>query len=163
MLILLHGEVNSEMVTVVATALRKAKGKSVSIQLTSEGGDVYSALAVYSLLRSYPGEITIEGRGLIASAAVLIFAAGDKRLVSPEAHFMFHEGAIESSDSSTNVLRNESRQLEALDIQFNVLLTERTGSKYEIWEYLHKGVNYRNADSALDLNLATGLITEYRK
>lgn len=140
----------------------KTKKTPVRISLFSEGGDVYSALAIYSALRHYAGPVIIFAEGLVASAAVLILAAGDRRLISEHAHICLHKGSSEV-EGDVNDLKAEGDQLDNLEDQFCRLLAKRTGNDYDIWNRLHLGTTYIDAKRAVELNLATELMSEKKR
>lgn len=77
--------------------------KAVTIRLFSEGGDEYSSMAIVGRFKNSPCKVIVEGYGQIASAATLIFAAGDHRRISKHAIFMHHEGSYEINDKHQNV------------------------------------------------------------
>ena len=64
----------------------------VEIRLASPGGDAAAGLAVYHMLRNYPGKVTTYADGIVSSAAAMIFLAGDERLMPEEgsATWMMH-------------------------------------------------------------------------
>lgn len=158
-MILLHGEVNTEMVTTVAEALYN--GNATKFHLCSDGGDIYSALAIYDLIRArISNEITIYASGIVGSAAVLILAAGDKRKIAPNTHIMLHENALEDLTAYTNDLQTEARQIEKLEDQICKLLSKRTKTDYYRWIAYHKGTQYIDAETAVELGLADEIIKD---
>lgn len=62
----------------------------VILWINSPGGDVVAASAIYTMLREYPGKITVKIDGMAASAASIIAMVGDEVLMSPTAIMMIH-------------------------------------------------------------------------
>ena len=76
----------------VSEALDAAKGaKSLDIYINSEGGDVFEAKAIHTLIRRFDGERVVHVDGIAASAASYIAMAGDRIVTSPLATWMIHE------------------------------------------------------------------------
>jgi hypothetical protein len=63
----------------------------VTVQIDSPGGDPFCGAAIYNLLTAYPAEVTTACLGLAASAASIIFMAGDKRQIASNAFLMVHQ------------------------------------------------------------------------
>jgi ATP-dependent Clp protease protease subunit len=66
---------------------------NVTIMLNSPGGDVFAASQIYTMLKEYPGHITVKIEGLAASAASVIAMAADEVYMSPVAMMMIHNPA----------------------------------------------------------------------
>jgi ATP-dependent Clp protease, protease subunit len=62
----------------------------IVIQINSQGGSVSAATGIVGLMKTCPNPIITEGHGQIASAAVLILAAGDIRVTSEYCWIMHH-------------------------------------------------------------------------
>lgn len=70
-----------------------AEDGDVVVMLNSPGGDVFAASQIYTMLREYPGHITVKIEGLAASAASVIAMAADEVHMSPVAMMMIHNPA----------------------------------------------------------------------
>lgn len=73
----------------IRDALAEANGDDVVVTINSGGGDVAAGQEIYTLLRSYAGNVTIQIFSLAASAASVIAMAGDSE-ISPVAQLMIH-------------------------------------------------------------------------
>jgi len=60
----------------------------ITVQVNSSGGEVFSALSIFNLLK--PKAVTVEILGLCASAATIIAMAGAKVKMAANALMMFH-------------------------------------------------------------------------
>ena len=62
----------------------------IVISVNSPGGDTIAASQIYTMLREYPGDVTVKITGIAASAASVIAMAGTKVCMSPTAMMMIH-------------------------------------------------------------------------
>lgn len=65
-------------------------GEPVRVVINSGGGDVYAGSEIYTRLRAYAGEVTVQIVGVAASAASVIAMAGNRVEISPTAQLMIH-------------------------------------------------------------------------
>ena len=75
-------------------ALYEAGESSITVQLESGGGDLAAAFDAYRQLQRY--DVNTLVRGECASACTVLFAAGNSRMATSGAQFMFHAIHIES-------------------------------------------------------------------
>jgi ATP-dependent Clp protease protease subunit len=131
--------------------------KVITVELNSGGGTAYDALAIAGRMRTSKCKFTVTGYGLIASAAVLILAAGDVRVMTKEAWVMVHE---DSGRIKGNIVTMELEALHfrRLENQWAGLLAERTLTKAEVWTKLHKETTYLSAEECLALGLVDKVI-----
>lgn len=59
----------------IKAAVEAANCSDIEVNINSPGGNIYAAQEIYSLLRSYKGNVTIHVTGLAASAASVIMCA----------------------------------------------------------------------------------------
>lgn len=133
------------------------KANAVMIELNSGGGSAYDALAFYSQIRKIKeGGLMcgILATGVVASAAVLILAAGTKgqRQMTREAWVMVHEDTNKLKGSTTD-LEREAKHMRRMEEQWNNLLAECTGTSAKAWEEMHKKTTYLSAEECLQLGL----------
>ena len=62
----------------------------IVISVNSPGGDTIAASQIYTMLREYPGDVTVKITGIAASAASVIAMAGSRVCMSPTAMMMIH-------------------------------------------------------------------------
>ncbi len=133
-------------------------GKSpVNLQVFSNGGSVYAALAYAAAIRRSSKPIYTYAYGLVASSAVLLLASGSKRYMTKEAWVMVHESS-DKLKGNMSALEKDVAQLRLLEIQWCELLEELTSTKKEVWAALHKENAYLNAKQCLDLGLVDEII-----
>ncbi len=70
---------------------RIGAGGPVTIRINSGGGDVIAASVMRTIIKDYPGQITVKIDGIAASAAVVVALAGDRILIQDTAYMMIHD------------------------------------------------------------------------
>lgn len=75
----------------VAHAAVNANALSITVCLTSGGGDPSQALYAYEVLQALPVKIKMHAIGSVQSAACALMLAGEERHASPGTNFLFHE------------------------------------------------------------------------
>jgi ATP-dependent protease ClpP protease subunit len=96
--ILINSDINDDVFSLVEAALSEMESynrSAITIRISSDGGDVFAALAIVGRIKRTKCKIITEGYGRIMSAATLILACGDERLISRYACFMHHEASYE--------------------------------------------------------------------
>ena len=68
----------------------QANKEDVEILINSPGGDAYSGVEIFTLLKEYPGNVTAKITGVAASAASLVICGADRVMMSPAAQIMVH-------------------------------------------------------------------------
>ena len=68
-----------------------AGADDITVWINSPGGNVFAAAEIYTMLRDYPGSVTVKIDAIAASAASVIAMAGNKVLMSPVAMLMIHD------------------------------------------------------------------------
>ena len=66
----------------------------ITLAVNSPGGDCVAASMIYTMLKEYPGNITVRIEGLAASAASVISMAGDHVAMSPTSLLMIHNPSV---------------------------------------------------------------------
>jgi ATP-dependent protease ClpP protease subunit len=84
------GDVDDWEADVIKTLLEIPPGGLCTFYIDSAGGSVYGALAVLTLMRHRRIRGTAIVLGECSSAALLVFAGCDRRLVTPYSTLLFH-------------------------------------------------------------------------
>lgn len=95
-IICLTGEVNQNMYDIFEVGMAKMESQSkatIIVKINSPGGSTYDAMGIIGRLKESKCRIITKGYGHVMSAATLILASGDKRLMSSDAFFMWHEAS----------------------------------------------------------------------
>lgn len=158
---LISGSIDDSTVKAVYQKIieQQANGP-IYITINSQGGDEHCARAIAGMIRTVQNagsQVTTFGFGDIQSAAVLIFAAGDFRLLSRFASVMVHESSAEV-DGNASTIKSYAKQMETDEKFWCDILQELTGTDSKTWMKLHNEETYLTPEEALKLNLATELI-----
>jgi len=81
----------------------------LTVWINSDGGDVFAAARIYTMLREYSqnhkGRVTVKIDGVAASAASVIAIAGDQTLMSPVSYMLIHNPMTFSFGDGGDMLR----------------------------------------------------------
>lgn len=130
------------------------------ILINSEGGDEGCGRALAGMIRNLRDKgmvVNTTGFGDVQSAAVIVFAAGEKRLLSRYATVMVHE-STDAIEGNASKIKKTSKQMESDEKFWCDIMQELTGTDSKIWMKLHEDETYLRPEEALKLNLATELI-----
>lgn len=105
----IDGDVNSEMREKFFRAIQEAGSNKLRVFFATYGGDVYSAIGIYQLLRMH-GNTEIICHGEVMSAGVVILQGAKTRAALELSLFMVHYG--DDSNSSLS------------DVKHNIYLTK---------------------------------------
>lgn len=98
----------------------------VEVNVASNGGDVFSASEIYTMLRQSKANVTVNIQGLAASAASVIAMAGDKVNISPTAQLMIHQAASYGGGNKDDLAR-EINVLDGIDKSIASAYESKTG------------------------------------
>ena len=98
----------------------------VEVNVASNGGDVFSASEIYTMLRQSKANVTVNIQGLAASAASVIAMAGNKVNISPTAQLMIHQAASYGGGNKDDLAR-EINVLDGIDKSIASAYESKTG------------------------------------
>lgn len=158
-IIRISSELSMETFNAFSKKLRKLESTDdgVIIELSSPGGDSYAALAYSALIRRSSLNVEVQAFGLVASASVLVLAAGDIRSMSKEGWVMVHENSG-TLEGNVLELEREAAQLRRLEVQWAKILEELTKAHSAVWTAMHKETTYLDAEQCLALGLVDRII-----
>lgn len=142
--------------------LEELKDKeNITVHINSGGGDLYAGLAIYNRLKSLKGTVTTINDGLAASAASLIFQAGDVRKMNSGSNLMAH-GVSGLLWGFYNVedLQGIIKDFKAHNKAIINVYAEAMGTTYEEASQFVKGQNWMTGSEAVEKGLADEVITE---
>lgn len=133
------------------------KGR-ITIRICSNGGDLYTGIAIYNQLRDLRGEKTAIIDGMAASAASVIAMAGDRRLVHAGDTIMIHEAAVMLCDSyNLQQLSPIEKMLKAANKAAAEIYAARTGMDAESVRAMMGKTSWLVGQEAVDMGFATEL------
>jgi ATP-dependent Clp protease protease subunit len=100
----------------------------ITVIINSSGGSADSGFGIYDMLRFVKSPIITLTAGLCASAAVIIFLAGEneKRFALPNARFLIHQPSTSAVGPAADLEITANEILKMRD-QFNVIISAETG------------------------------------
>lgn len=142
----------------------------VTIGLNSRGGDAWEGVAIASLLLNYDrGQVTTRIDGRAASAAGVIFLAGDKRQIMNTARLMLHEASLfgyVQGNYATVKTQTENMLSAMKEVNDSIvqIVSEASGmSKENAAKLITENDKYFDAKSAVSEKLATEVLKPNRR
>ena len=87
---------------------------NITVHINSVGGSLYAGVSIYNRLKELPANVVTINDGLAASAASVIFQAGNPRKVNAGSCLMIHEAAaLLIGYFQTKDLKTEMKRLDA--------------------------------------------------
>lgn len=130
----------------------------VDVRINSNGGEVYSGIAIFNALKNSKADITIYVDGIAASMASVIALCGKPVQMSRYARLMLHS-VQGSCYGNKDEMKNCIREIEALEDTLCEMYATRMGkAKDEIRAMYFDGRDHwLRADEALALGLIDGI------
>lgn len=137
-----------------AAALKAVKSPILNLNISSPGGDVFAGLAMYNMLRASGKEIHAKVVGIAASAASVVFMAGDKRIMPKNTMVMVHNPWTVTAGNAGE-LRDTADTLDKISNSIlGVYVSRSGGDEAEMKTMLSKDT-YLTADESLAAGFAT--------
>lgn len=140
-----------------------SREEPIEMFISSYGGCVYEALAVYDIMHTIKCPIHTFAYGKCMSAAPLLLAAGEKgqRWVAPNASFMHHDWHAEMEGKAQD-LQTLVKHYEEVGQRWTKLLSEHSNKDSRWWNTRAKKPAdfYFTADEALEWGLADSIWRE---
>lgn len=142
--------------------LEEIKEKSnITVHINSGGGDLYAGLAIYNRLKALKGHVTTINDGLAASAASLIFQAGNTRKMNAGSNLMAHGvGGFLFGLYMVEDLEELVTQFKAHNKAIVNVYAEAMGVSYNEAKSLIKSETWLTGQEAIDKGLADEMIEE---
>ncbi len=123
----------------IGAALRTIGKKDVTVSINSPGGNFFTGLAIYNLLRAHPAKVTINVISVAGSAASVIAMAGDEILMADGSFIMVHKAAA-LIDGNEYVAKDAAELLrEVDDAMASVYAARANVDKTEALSWMDKG------------------------
>jgi ATP-dependent protease ClpP protease subunit len=117
--------------------------KDVEMFIDSPGGDAFSGLALADTIKKFQSRgfhFTAHATGIIASAAVPVFAVCDVRLATKSTIFMVHEAALWKwpGRETASDIRTQGKLMDLLQKLYLDILVENSNLNFDQWVALEK-------------------------
>jgi ATP-dependent Clp protease protease subunit len=154
------GELDEAGLKEFMEAFQKADASAgqVTVRIHSNGGSVEYGTAIYELLRTSRNPVVTVGLGEVASMAVLVLMAGDRRVLTEGSTLLLHDGSVEMHSSLLKAQQIMEENLRAHNWYCDQI-ADRCRLPVEEILTLAAEESYITADRALSL----GLIDEVKK
>jgi ATP-dependent Clp protease protease subunit len=134
----------------VKSQLDAAAGADVAVHISSVGGSAFDAIAIYDLLKKYPGNVTTHIDALAASAASVVAMAGSKIVMSKYALLMIHKPMVGSGGNADELLK-DVQMLNVVQSRLAQIYMDKSGLDGVTVNSLINSVTWMTADQALNL------------
>jgi len=134
------------------------KIRDVNLFINSPGGDAFSGLALADQIERAQRKgfrVTAHASGIIASAAVPVFAVCDVRLAAPGTIFMVHEAALWKwpGRETASDIRSQNELMHLLRERYIGKLTTNSKLDKNKWEQLENKTTWFSAEKAQEWGL----------
>lgn len=134
---------------------------NITVHINSGGGDLYSGVSIYNRLKELPANVTTVNDGLAASAASLIFQAGNTRRVHAGSNVMIHQAAgLLWGYYQTKDLKDIIKQLDAANKAAANIYTEASGRDAAEVKAMIDRETWLTGQEAVDAGLADEVISD---
>jgi ATP-dependent Clp protease, protease subunit len=163
----INGDVDDEMTKFIRRNLIKLVDVSptlpIEIHLSTYGGELNEALAIYDMLQSCPNEIIMVANGKIMSAGLPIFLGAKRRLSYANTRFMMHSLSHKTMGKlkDTEIDVKEGRFLNNVMVD---ILSKHTNKDKKWWEQKISSHDYFFGNKeAMAIGVLTPLPKQSRK
>ena len=127
---------------------------ALDISINSFGGAVYTALSIFSLLKSHKGKITIRVDGAAMSAATIITSVPNAKVIMPKGSMMMIHKVSSIAIGTTDDMRKTADDMEKLEENILSIYAEKTGHSVEEVKEKVDAETYFTAEEAVKFGLA---------
>lgn len=137
----------------IQQAIANDEDDDITLNIASNGGDVFAASEIYTMLKDSGKVVTVNIQGLAASAASVIAMAGNTVRMSPTSQMMIHKALVSTTGNSDD-LEHESGVLNSIDESIAAAYELKTGlSQTDILQMM-SNETWMNAKVAVDKGFA---------
>jgi len=136
--------------------------KEIIVNINSNGGDVFSGVAIYNMLRRQDAHITVNIDGLAASIASVIAMAGDTINMPNNAVLMIHNAWTQITGDS-NEFKKQADSLERINsVVFNSYLDKNPDIDHALLRQYMDAETWFTASEAKELGLIDNITKNTR-
>lgn len=132
--------------------LNQINAQKITIVLNTTGGDLFTSLAIYDVIKRNKTKVDILAVGTCQSAGTVILQAANQRLSTPNTSFMVHYGSDHVSADYLNVKRYMEHRDEYEDL-IKTIFKDRCGWNDELYEKWNEKDTYLLPNWALHYGL----------
>lgn len=135
----------------------------VTLILNNPGGSWYHGLAIYDFIKSCPFQVNAEVYGHAMSMGSVILQAADKRIMSPDAKLMIHDGYMGMGEVHPKIFEAWGAECKKTRKRMYEIYQERTGTNKTLkyWERVCAFDKIYNSEEALKEGLIDEILKTY--
>ena len=130
----------------------------LTVRLNSGGGNAFEGAAIHSVLKSYPGEMTIVVEGIAASAASLLAMAADEIAMAEGAVMMIHDPSGMTWGTADDH-RDQAEVLDTLANEYSAVYAKRAGLPVDEMRTLMKDELWMGGEEAVERGFADATVS----
>lgn len=125
----------------------------IDLHINSPGGEVWDGIAIYNALVTHKARITTYDDGIAASAASVIFMAGDSRVMAQGSQLMIHDAWGLCAGNAADMTEMAARLNQESD-NIAGFYANRSGGTVASWRKAMLAETWYSADEAVAVGLA---------
>lgn len=129
---------------------------TINVGINSYGGEVSEGLAIYNALKNSPAKVVTRCDGFACSAASVVFAAGDERLMNEASMLMIHNAWTYASGDA-NALRKQADDLDKITSASVKAYMRVVSVEEDELKQLMDSESWIDPEQAVEIGLATGV------
>ena len=139
-----------------------AEEGDITLWVNSPGGNVFAAAEIYTMLRDYPGNVTVRIASIAASAASVVAMAGNLVQISPTGMLMVHDPSTIAMGNARDMEKAITTLNEVKESIINAYAF-KTGLSRNRISKLMSDETWLNAKKAVELGFSDEILFEAKK
>jgi len=167
--LILAADINQETIaSVIQMAIQPciAKGIKTGILISSDGGEVPPAIAMYDSVSAFGDRKNLKtiAIGMVSSSAVIVYLSGGEREITSNAYVYLHKMSVQMQGKFTSgEIIDKQNTIDELDETYAKIVAKETKLTIEqVHEFMDKGT-LLNAKDAVKYGFAHKIIGEEKK
>lgn len=137
----------------VDKALEEANGEDIEVYINSGGGNAWSGSEIHTMLKEYPGFVTVKIPSIAGSAASVVAMGANKVLISPTGQFFIHNSSTWTDGNKEDHQQSYQMLQSADEAMINAYVAKTGKTRDEIRSLMEKETFF-NAQRAVELGFA---------
>jgi ATP-dependent protease ClpP protease subunit len=137
--------------------LKAVTAKNLTVRVNSPGGSVTEGIAIASMLRAHPANITVRVDGIAASIASVIAMAGDRLTMMPGSLLMIHEASGLCLGDSRDMIKM-GEVLNVISENIAEMYAAKSGTPADEWRAKMLDETWLRAEEAVEQGLADEVV-----
>lgn len=138
--------------------LQAADASTINVRISSPGGSVFEALAMYASLKNLDAAVNCIIDGLCASAATVVAMAGDTITTAPGSMWMVHDPLGQVYGNAAD-MKQMMELLDKTGANIAEIYAARAGGTAEEWRTTMQAETWYTAEEAVSAGLAADGLT----